>query len=357
MSNIHNIKENASSSMDEQRLDEACTWVTRLDRGLSNIEKSELKQWLAKDSQNLTCFMETAKLWDKMDELSRLSDLFPQTQVPLKRSPVWVTSIAASILIAVLFSFFQGYLFIDDKAGAEHAVLLTQTSYSTTVGQSNTINLPDSSKLVLNTNSFVQVKYTPEARVIELLRGEIHIDVAHDKLRPLSVVAGNKVIQAVGTAFNVEVRNENVELIVTDGRVRVAKHIETDTKTDELEPILALPISAMSIAKGEKVELDLAGDASEEVLKVDKAEIDASLSWRTGRLIFRGESLADALEEISRYTDVKFEVEQSNYLEKVKVAGMFKTGDVAGLLGVLNQNFNIEHEKLENGAIKLKHAG
>ncbi len=42
-----------------------------------------------------------------MDDLSRLSDLFPQTPVKQKRLPVWLGATAASILLAVALSFFQ----------------------------------------------------------------------------------------------------------------------------------------------------------------------------------------------------------------------------------------------------------
>ena len=50
----------------------------------------------------------------------------------------------------------------------------------------------------------------------------MHIAVAHDPSRPLSVIVGNKVVQAVGTEFNVEITTDNsIELIVTDGVVMV----------------------------------------------------------------------------------------------------------------------------------------
>ena len=81
-----------------------------------------------------------------------------------------------------------------------------------------------------------------------------HIDVAHDKTRPLSVIAGGKVIQAVGTAFNVEVRNELVELIVTDGKVLVATKNDDIAKTEIDEMGKKLPENSMAISKGEKVD-------------------------------------------------------------------------------------------------------
>jgi transmembrane sensor len=200
------------------------------------------------------------------------------------------------------------------------------------------------------------VRYSQNARVIELQRGEIHIDVAHDKSRPLSVIAGGKVIQAVGTAFNVEVRSELVELIVTEGKVLVAKaKIALLPSTFDKMPV-RLPQNSMAISKGEKVDLDLTGKRQEEVTKVDPIEIAASLSWRQGNLIFRGESLSEAMTEISRYTDIEFELADDEKLRKIQVAGLFKTGDVIGLLDALSSNFNINYENIGNNKVALSYA-
>lgn len=366
MSNIHQIHQQAKRKQSIERcealrLDAASDWVAKLDRGLSIEEQQGLKSWLAADKQNVAVLLEVAQMWDKMDDLSRLSDLFPQTpQAAAKKHKIapWITSIAASLLLALTLAF---YPFDDSlspfKQKASSAVVAMQASYQTNIGESNTIILPDNSKIVLNTNSFVQVKYTAAARIIELLRGEIHIDVAHDKSRPLSVMAGGEVIQAVGTAFNVEVRNDLVELIVTDGKVLVAKQPNTALNTAIEDMAKKLPQNSMLISKGEKVNLDISGQTPQEVIKVDPLELAASLSWRNGNLIFRGESLAEAMAEISRYTDITFELAEDEKLQQVQVAGMFKTGDVTGLLDVLSRNFNISYEKVSKDKIILSYAG
>ncbi|GLX79062.1 iron dicitrate transporter FecR [Thalassotalea insulae] len=362
MSNIHQFHEHSQlkqeqQSQEEQILAQASDWIAKLDRGLSNDEQYQLQQWLALDNQHVEVLFEVAQLWDKMDELSRLADLFPPSQQQ-KTFPKWLGAVAASVIVmltlGIYYAGFQSSIF----GNAEQAsVVAKQMHYQTQVGESSTINLPDNSKMVLNTNSFVQITYTPAARVIELQRGEIHIDVAHDKSRPLSVVVGGKVIQAVGTAFNVEVRNELVELIVTDGKVLVAEQ-PLVTKDNDVTPMTSrLPASSMAISKGEKVDLDLTGQKAEQVVKVDAGELAASLSWRQGNLIFRGEQLADAMAEISRYTDIEFELSDDEKLRQVQVAGMFKTGDVNGLLDVLNRNFNISYQRVANDKILLKFAG
>jgi len=363
MSNIHNIDQHTKRKLDnitddEKRLNEASDWISKLDRNLTNDETKSLQAWLAQTPKNVAVLFEVAQLWDKMDDLSRLSDLFPQASVKSRITPKWLSAMAASVVLAISIGFYQSELYLPFFGQtAPSAVVAIQMNYQTNIGESNTINLPDNSKIVLNTNSFVQVKYTQSARIIELQRGEIHIDVAHDTSRPLSVIAGGKVIQAVGTAFNVEVQSELVELIVTDGKVLVAQKNNPSTYDDIDEMAKKLPNSAMAISKGEKVELDLTGLAQEKVTKVDVVDIATSLSWRQGNLIFRGESLAETMAEISRYTDIEFEISDNQQLKQVQVAGMFKTGDVTGLLDVLTTNFNISYKKIGKNKIILQYSG
>jgi transmembrane sensor len=190
-----------------------------------------------------------------------------------------------------------------------------------------------------------------------LQRGEIHINVAHDKSRPLSVLAGGQLIQAVGTAFNVQLKADQVELIVTQGKVLVKEKSIKDFQLLVEKNQTKLSNSEVSVTKDEKIELNLGNKLDQTTVKIDSFELASKLSWRKGKLIFTGESLAEALAEISRYTQVKFQLEDSSNIKDVKVAGVFKTGDVSGLLKVLAKNFNISHEQVSKNIIKLRYQG
>ncbi|MER2493903.1 FecR family protein [Catenovulum sediminis] len=349
MSNVYPFPKQSEQIADERAIEQASLWVARIDRELQPHEKRELESWLAEDIVNVHAFLEVAELWDKMDDVQRLSDLFPRPQQPQYRSnhnKLW--TIAASVCFTLLL----GWLLLVPQFNQQQDNLLAvQHSYQTLVGENNTFVLPDSSEITLNTNTFVQIRFTPNARVIDLQRGEIHIEVAHDNSRPLSVLAAGKVIQAVGTAFSVQMDQELVELIVTDGKVLVAsQHTKTKAEPQKLND------QALAVQRGEKVDLDLTGQKTEKVIKLDAADIAINLSWRTGNLIFRGESLEQAMAEIARYTQTKFKLSDSQALRKVKVAGVFKTGDVNGLLSALKHNFNIEAQTLDNGTIYLSPA-
>jgi transmembrane sensor len=76
---------------------------------------------------------------------------------------------------------------------------------------------------------------------------------------------------------------------------------------------------------------------------VASKEIAVKLSWREGNLIFRGESLEEAVSEVERYTAVEF-IFLDEDAKKVRVAGLFKAGDVDGLLAAFRDHFRITYE-------------
>jgi len=352
MNNVHQL--NIDNTNEDQVLDQASDWIAKLDKGLNKQQVISFQKWLYLCPENMATMLEVAQMWDKMDDVTRLADMFPLTNIKQTKRPVWLGAIAASILIVFSFSFLAPFKSIDGFSIETSNVVVANTySYQTEVGETSTIQLPDNSELLLNTNSSVKVIYTAHARVIELQRGEIHIDVVHNTARPLSVLAGGQVIQAVGTAFNVQLEADLVELIVTQGKVLVQ-----EKPIEEFQLLIntnntKLSLNERSVSKDEKIELVLGKHAVQKTVKVDTLDMATKLSWRKGKLIFTGESLEDVLVEISRYTKVQFELEQNSSIKDVKVAGVFKTGDVTGLLKVLSRNFNINHEQVTKERIKL----
>lgn len=100
-------------------------------------------------------------------------------------------------------------------------------------------------------------------------------------------------------------------------------------------------------SKGEDISLD--SDARV-LKKAESIGAEVNPSWREGNLIFRGESLGDVTAEISRHTSVEFYFRDES-LKKVKIAGLFKAGDVRGFLQSLQDNFNISYRY--DGKIKI----
>lgn len=326
---------------------QAAQWIARLDRGLTSAEEERLKQWLRQTDAHRRALMSMAELWDKMDDLSRLASLFerpaqPARQYP-RRGPAALAACCAALVLAI--SLTLGPALFKATPGQ-----MAEGYYQTAIGQHSVVNLPDGSRLTLNTDTLVRVDYSNSARLLILERGEIHIQVAHDKTRPLSVLVQDKLVQAVGTAFNVRIAGQRqVEVIVTDGKVRVAQNLPKGQPMAVAQAVAQEQEKSVAVAKGEKLML---GRSDAAVKKMEQADLSARLSWREGNLVFRGETLAEALTEIGRYTSTRFEIADPA-LEQVRIAGLFKAGDVEGLLVALKQNFDIEHRRIGTDTIIL----
>jgi transmembrane sensor len=323
----------------ERRFDEASAWIARLDRGLTEQEEKELFQWLEQDYENQRVLTRLAQLWDKMDRLALLSDVFHITKT---KKPSYYVQYAAACFFMLTLGVAVWYL------QWEKAHKVTESYYQTLVGEQQRVELADGSTLILNTDSQVKIVYSQKQRLVFLNRGEIHIDVAHAPERPLSVIAGSKVVQAVGTAFDVRMINsEKVRLWVTEGRVLV-----TERQLDNIVPlqkIEELSADVIAVSKGEKMILTA---AAKKVEQIAESDMSVQLSWHQGNIVFRGETLDEAVLEFSRYSDKKFIIADES-LQKIRIAGVFKIGDTNRLLDTLKNNFSIEYQYGENNTIFL----
>lgn len=350
MNNVYDITRHT------EPVEEASVWLARLDRELTGPELVDLHEWLATDPKNPEALIEVARIWDRMDILSRLSELFPESVAcQPSRSYRSTIALAASIMIAVLVGI---WTLTGPPSGSRQSApvaperIKSKQVFQTAVGEQSTIKLSDGSQLTLNTNTFLSVSFTDSQRLLELVRGEAYIKVAHDEHRPLAVHVGGKVVKAVGTAFNVKITQDQlIEVIVTEGRVLVAA-IDKDAIIPgrKARSVAAKPESPVAISSGEKI---LLGDSDEDVKEIKPEDIEVKLSWRGGNLVFQGESLAEALEEIERYTSVEFVLMDEN-LKKLRVVGLFKAGDVEGLLSTLMENFDIMYERVDERVLLTK---
>jgi transmembrane sensor len=329
---------------------EACEWLARLERGLTEEEGGDLREWLAANPKRAPALIEAAGLWDRMDSLSRLADLFPKPIQRERHVTPRTFALAAFVLVALtaaLFAVFRYEVKPESEATVQVATTAQEQLIETAIGEHSTTRLLDGSELTLNTNSRVRAEFGENYRTLRLERGEIYVKVAHDSAKPLTVWAGDRLVRAVGTEFNVQITaDQRVEVIVTDGKVLIGV-LKANTTTPQSAWIEAFNTPLLA---GQRVML---GDQESAVEDIGAKEIDVKLSWREGNLIFHGEPLADALGEIERYTRVTFVIRDEE-LRAVRVAGLFKAGDVDGLLATLRENFNISYERVGAQKIVLK---
>jgi transmembrane sensor len=256
-------------------------------------------------------------------------------------------------LICGLFAWQQ--LFLAPQRGVLQSDQYAKT-HETDKGERRDHQLPDGSRLSLNTNTRVGVQYSPEHRNLYLEQGEIHLRVESDPTRPLTVFAGARIFRAVGTEFNLEISDDQqIELVVTEGIVMIGVLAAAPDGDGFSRPML-LPDTGTFVSAGRELVVSTSSDLQEIVEApeaIDQEDIAVKLSWRDGNLIFRGESLEEAIAEVGRYTEVEF-VFLDETAKRQTVSGLFRAGDVDGLLLTLRNNFNITHELVAGDRVLLR---
>lgn len=214
--------------------------------------------------------------------------------------------------------------------------------YSTEIGEQRTARLDDGSTVVLNTGTELRVDFSGQLREVRLLEGEALFDVASDPARPFRVLSGRAVAQAIGTSFVVRRKPEQTIVTVIEGQVAVASRARMEEqRSDEL------PDESLQVAAGMRARV--AGDVIETAPVANPAAVTA---WRTGRLIFDGETLAEAAAELNRYNKVQIVVADPQ-LASERLSGVFDANQPQSLVMFLERAGAIEPTVVSGGRIVL----
>lgn len=342
--------------------DEARRWLVRLDGDvpLAANEIQALREWTAQSPAHREELLRLAKFWNQANVLSQLA-IPLRTPGRMKGAKLFgavFSAPGAAITAAVLL----GIAAVLAAVLLQQPITATNGTYATELGGHQVQTLVDGSVLELNTASEVRVEYDENARIVRLLRGEAHFDVAHDSSRPFEVHAGEGRVRAVGTAFSVYLRDDEVRVTVSEGRVELAavKTVvqekagtadaqravaEASAGARKNEPALVL----RSLSSGQSATFSHEID---EVRTLSEEDIGRHLAWREGMLVFTGDPLSEVIAEVSRYTPVNIEIGDPE-LGALPVGGRFKVGDIDAIFDVLGSSFGIQVVRVDELHIRL----
>jgi transmembrane sensor len=241
-----------------------------------------------------------------------------------------VAGIAATILLAV------GLLF------GVYRTWFTGERYATAVGAVASLPLADGSRMTLNTDSKVRVVFSEQQRHVDLSQGEAFFEVAHDSRRPFVVQAGNQRIVAVGTQFSVRREGDGVQVVVTEGRVRVENNEPRQGEGADLAAIRPhtsrIMLSAGGVARTRKDAVD--------VQNHPLAEAEEILSWRSGYVFFRATRLDEAVAEFNRYNSRQIVIRDPG-VAAMQLTGKFRATNTDAFVNLLERTYGIEVERTD----------
>jgi len=332
----------------------AAEWLARRDaEDWTAGEQQSLDAWLSASSRHKVAFLRLQSAWVETGRLQALAAGLPAGTLPPRAgSTVFAAppgNNARPDLSELRFA-------PRDRAGRQHrgwphgvAAALTllalgsaawggwqltgreQVSYASTVGEIETVTLPDGSTATLSSDSRLDVHISRGERHVALTQGEAFFDVAHDTRRPFVVETEGRRVAAVGTRFSVRRDPEAVRVVVTEGKVRLESR---PGPGGTAQPVSLLPAGSVATA----------GRNGVLVRSLPVAEAERFLEWRDGFLTFDDTSLADAAAEFNRFNTRKLELGDAAVAD-LRVGGNFRWSNADGFAHLLEQGFPVRAER------------
>jgi transmembrane sensor len=255
---------------------------------------------------------EVSALWDRIKGVEAVTS----TDFSLYRFKM-LAAVAAMLVVGV-FSF---YWFAATKT----------REYHTAFGETKTIVLPDSSRVILNSNSSLTLASSDwsNAPAREVwLQGEAFFSVTHKKNnQPFNVKVKEGVnIEVLGTTFNVYHRTANTKVVLNTGKIRLSLPSKSSGK------ILMKP--------GELVEVHKA--------KYVRKKVDPSVynAWTRNNLVLNHTSLRDIIAMLKDNYGVDVQVNEE--LLDQTVSGSMPLTDANGLILQVAKAFRLKVVEEEN---------
>jgi transmembrane sensor len=341
----------------------AASWLVQEEEGLTPDEAAAFARWREADPRHaaaIAMLMETCGILEQMPqarsrlepESSRIASPVstpssasttdrPAQMVRFPFSTGW--KIAGALAACVVFAF----VFLQVRAGRT----IFENTYATTKGGYLRMSLPDASVLELNAESEVRVRFTEGERRLVLAHGEAHFTVAKNPDQPFIVSASNLAVRAVGTAFNVRIEPTAVEVLVTEGRVKLGR------ANAEAEPDFSTAI-APEMSAGQSVRLasgTVATNVTPKITNLTPTAIRAELAWQLPRLVFSETPLGSVVEQFNERNRVQLEIGDAD-LARRPVGGTFRADHVETFVNLLEKSGDITVQRPSEHRIVLRKA-
>jgi len=345
------MKNNYDEINDDDLMDVARRWYLRLeDEAEDDQMLDQFEQWLLEDASHREAFDRVVDFWVHIDNMPEIQEMRAEEAENKEENPSqadegvivefvpkntvhkgpgrwadtrkWAVAASVFFFLSMMVGFYNFYL--------------PEGTYRTAAGEQEVVHLADGSVVYLNTRSKLRVDFSGELRKVSLLQGEARFDVAKDKSRPFVVETSKGSVRAVGTSFNIYDNEKVVEVIVLEGKVAVNHpHVQQAG----LRKIPQTLQGGIILSQGEKI------IAQEKYLtniqQANQLEITQKNAWREGKVIFRGQSLSQAVEELSRYTNKKIMI-IDDVTADMKMGGAFDVKDLDAFLHAIEDTFPVK---------------
>ncbi|MBN9672212.1 FecR family protein [Roseibium aggregatum] len=288
--------------------EQAIDWVLTLEGNEpSRAELDRLERWLATDERHAAAFEQVRQLYGDTGKALLQEPEKTRKHIRSGRGKPAALVTVLIVCLGLLPFISEGLVYFQaDRISATNELL--------------SFNLADGSTLEMNAETALAEDFD-DGRAIELLRGEIFLEVEKDPSRPFVVSAGAGRIEVLGTAFNVNRIGDWTEVTVTESTVRVTANGQS-----------------VLLTEGMRVRYD--GDGNLEPVETVAEGTEAS--WRSGRLVFENRKLSWVVREIDRHLPGKLIVATDATANRL-VSGSFDLGNPEQALEGFSEAFGLTY--------------
>lgn len=332
---------------------EAADWVIKQSYDFTPEDQDQFFEWLAADPEHAEIYQQRLGTWKQLDiladwrpehSLKPNKDLLEGTQK--KRSwfgrKAQVSLALAATLVLGCIAWFTIFHATDGP------VPLTSGEFAR--GYERHV-LDDGSIVELNLGSQAFVEFNKDLRRVSLASGEAHFTIAKDPDRPFVVEANGVVVQAVGTIFNVQIEEDSVNVLVTEGRVRVGAS-RFDEPVDE-QPVEKFE-SSQELTAGQQTRIDLREEKiMPKVETLSEEEVENKLTWLKQVINFDDAPLSDIVVEFNRRNYRKIVIEDPSIAD-VRLSVTIRPNNIDDFVELLELTADIRAERIDNAIIILR---
>lgn len=320
-------------------MEAAAAWAVRLEAGdLTAEENAALAEWLQESARHSSeLLMATAILTtsikldkDRRIDVDALIERANRSVISLSDDDGRETVPGSPDRKDGIRRFAQKFLWAPGLAAAAALLIMVGVSfrlidfpadpgrfYTTERGELRSLTLEDGSVIHINTQSKLHVQFTKTARVLRLTEGEAMFEIAHDANRPFQVIAGDTVVQAVGTEFNVYRQDDKIDVTVIEGKVAVlpAEYLGAPPSAEQLA-LLEQNVGAAEDSSEQpyltRAVLTVGQEATifpdGKISKVSMVDPSVRTSWLRRMLVFRNAPLSQVVREFNRYNGLQIHI-------------------------------------------------
>lgn len=340
---------------------EACAWIAQLETGvMSQADMQAFQEWIQRSPVHYNEIKRLAQLSADANVLTNMSYSMT-TASKERRLAVRKASSGLARLKPVFVTCLVSFcVFITGYSGYKYSRLTEPFLLTTAIGGFEETILTDGTQVTLNTASQVEIDFTKKRRRVRLLNGEALFDVAHDSSRPFIVLAGDKSVRAVGTAFAVRLIDGDLSVTVSEGKVQfapvtteaVSMSVKTENAETEVFEIASVDHPIL-LKAGQKLSLPNKLNVTQ-TASVRDSHVQTDLAWSARLWDFENRPLVEVIAEMNRYTDMRIEFAEAD-LSHVRFDGLFRTDDLEGLLEGLNLLEDIKVVRINQKHVRIEY--